>query len=64
MSTTVKELINYLNGIKDKDQPVIYQYYLAEHFEVDEKKFATAVEDLDDESLWDEAYDTLKDYLA
>jgi hypothetical protein len=63
MATTVKELIKYLQTVENQDQPVIYQYYLAEHFEVSDKKFSKAVDDLDDESLWDEAYQTLKDYL-
>lgn len=63
MATTVKELIEYLKDIENQNQPVIYQYYLAEHFEVSDKKFKKAVEDLDHESLWSEAYETLKDYL-
>jgi hypothetical protein len=63
MATTVKELIKYLSTIENQEQPVIYQYYLAEHFEVSDKKFGKAVNDLDHESLWDEAYETLNDYL-
>lgn len=31
--TTVRELIEQLEEIENKDQPVIWQYYLAEHFE-------------------------------
>lgn len=70
MATTVQELINYLNDIEDKDQAVIYQYYLAEHFDFYDgtptptaEQFNKAVEDLDCETLWDEAHDTLSDYL-
>jgi hypothetical protein len=61
--TTVQELINYLNDIKDKNQPVIYQYYLAEHFSAKPKKFEKAVENLDCEELWDDAYNTINEYI-
>lgn len=31
---TVQGLINYLNQIEDKNQPVIWQFYLAKHFPI------------------------------
>jgi hypothetical protein len=47
MATTVGELIEYLNQVEDKNQAVIYQYYLAEHFSVDKKTFAKVADDFD-----------------
>ena len=66
---TVRELIEQLQKIEDQDQTVIFQYYLAEHFEFDlggsptAEQFDQAAEDLDDESLWDDAAETINDYL-
>ena len=31
--TTVRELVNQLMKCKDLDEPVLYEYYLREHFE-------------------------------
>jgi hypothetical protein len=64
MATTVQELINYLNDIKDKEQPVIYQYFLAEHFSATPAQFESAVESLDCEELWDDAHDTVREYIT
>ena len=36
--TTVGELIEHLKG-EDLSAPIIYQYYLAEHFEISEEVF-------------------------
>lgn len=36
--TTVKELVNNLMK-EDQDSPIIYQYYLAEHFEASKEVF-------------------------
>lgn len=33
--TTVRELIEHLFKAGDLDQPVLYQYYLAEHFDLE-----------------------------
>jgi hypothetical protein len=67
--TTLKKLIEQLQEIEDKDQTVIFQYYLAEHFELDgeeptAKQFDQAATDLDDSSLWDDSGETLNDYLC
>lgn len=37
--TTVRELIKHLQEIDNPDQAIIYQYYLAEHFEADTEIF-------------------------
>ena len=67
---TVKDLISQLEQIEDKDQSIIFQYFLAEHFEFNDgtpsptaEQFDEAVDDLDDESLWEEAHETVNDYL-
>ena len=44
--TTVGELIEHLKG-EDSNAPIIYQYYLAEHFEVSEEVFAEVARDFD-----------------
>ena len=43
---TVGELIEHLK-VEDLDAPIIYQYYLAEHFEVSEEVFAEVARDFD-----------------
>jgi hypothetical protein len=68
MATTVRDLIDQLKEIKDKDQPVIFQYFLAEHFEFDQvvattEQFEQVAEDLEDNALWDEPAQTINDYL-
>ena len=35
MTTTVRELIEHLFKVEDLDEPVLYQYYLAEHFDLE-----------------------------
>ena len=42
--TTVRELIDNLMAVEDLDSPVIYQYYLGEHFDASDKKFAKVAE--------------------
>ena len=44
--TTVGELIEHLKG-EDLSAPIIYQYYLAEHFEISEEVFAEVARDFD-----------------
>jgi len=34
-TTTVRQLIEHLFKVEDLDEPVLYQYYLAEHFGLD-----------------------------
>jgi hypothetical protein len=68
---TVKDLIQQLNEIEDKEQSIIFQYFLAEHFEFSDlgevrqptaEQFDQVAEDLDHESLWDDARETVNDY--
>jgi hypothetical protein len=66
---TVKQLIEQLQEIKDKDQTIMFQYFLAKHFEFEDlgiptpAQFDRAFEDLDEYSLWDDAAETINDYL-
>jgi hypothetical protein len=69
MATTVQELIGFLNEVEDKSQPIIYTYYLAEHFDLDGEQptleqFTKTADDLNDLSLWDEAGETINDYIC
>jgi hypothetical protein len=66
---TVQNLIDQLNKIDDKEQSIMFQYYLAEHFDLDgetptSEQFDQTADDLDDESLWTEAQETINDYLC
>ena len=60
---TVNELINQLNKIEDKEQTIVFQYWLAEHFEPEptEEQFYEASEALWADSLWQDALDTLRE---
>ena len=44
--TTIGELIEHLKG-EDSNAPIIYQYYLAEHFEVSEEVFGQVAKEFD-----------------
>ena len=44
--TTIGELIEHLKG-EDLEAPIIYQYYLAEHFEISEEVFVEVARDFD-----------------
>lgn len=66
---TVQNLIDQLNKIENKEQSVLFQYFLAEHFEFADgtpsptaEQFDRVAEELDDESLWDDAQQTINDY--
>jgi hypothetical protein len=69
--TTVANLIAQLSEIENKEQPIIFQYFLAEHFEFSDlgevrqptlEQFDQVADALDHESLWDEARETINDY--
>lgn len=54
---TVNELIDNLKRADNLDAPIIYQYYLAEHFNVSEEVFAEVARDFDslvpcEDSYW------------
>ena len=62
--TTIKDLIGYLSD-QDPSEPVIYQYYLAEHFDIDTETFSRAAEAL--ESLipcLDNSYQAINDQIS
>ncbi len=66
---TVRQLIKQLQEIKDKDQAVIYQYYLAEHFWMDDEQptaaeFETVAQRAEMEFIWDRAAAEINDILA
>jgi hypothetical protein len=71
---TVANLIAQLSEIEDKEQPIAFQYYLAEHFEFEDlgspttEQFAKAVEQVnygDEYSAVAEALnDTLFDLMS
>ena len=58
MATTVKQLIGYLNDIKDQDQVIFYQYLLAEHTSYHQHEFDKLVEEAEESSA-----DNLTNYL-
>lgn len=47
--TTVRQLIEHLFKVEDLDEPILYQYYLAEHFELesDSDVWSRVVKELD-----------------
>lgn len=63
---TVQTLIDQLQEIEDKDQPIIFQYYIAEHFidpmtqdNMEPKRFekvADEVEDNRSQYIWDDVF--------
>ena len=61
---TIKNLIEQLSEIEDKEQSVMFQYFLAEHFSTTQEKFDDAVEALDCAELWDDAHDTVREYIS
>lgn len=65
MAATVKELIKQLEEIEDKNQSVIFQYYLAEDFDVSDEDFDQAADlDYHYDELWSEAYQSLKEFFT
>ena len=61
--TTVGELIEHLKG-EDSNAPIIYQYYLAEHFEVSEEVFAKVAEDFDSLIPCSDSYEVINAVVA
>ena len=67
---TVKDLIEQLSEIADKDQPIIFQYWLADDFEYHDEtptptqeQFAEVSERLHPDFLWAEAREVVNDEL-
>lgn len=68
---TVKSLIEQLQEIEDKDQPIIFQYYIAEHF-IDPKtddnmepdRFAKVAEEIEDKDyFWDDVFEEIAEVV-
>ena len=62
---TIRQLISSLMNEQDLDQPVIYQYYLAEHFDTDIETFGKVAETFNSliPNLTD-AYETVSSTVA
>lgn len=46
--TTVRELIKHLSEVENQDEPVLYQFYLSEHFwhyRIDSEVWASVVKE-------------------
>lgn len=71
--TTIKELIEQLQEIENKDQAVIFQYFIAEHL-IDQRTddnmepdvFAKVAEKVaeTEEYLWDQVYEDIGNVAA
>ena len=70
--TTVKQLIKQLEEIEDKEQAVIWQFYIAEHFEFNLdngnvsptlEEFEKVAEKTDSWTLWEETAQDINDLL-
>ena len=53
MATTIRELIEQLKDEGNLDQPIFYQYLLAEHTSLSRKKFEQALDNLPS-GVWDD----------
>ncbi len=61
---TIGDLIKYLSN-QDPSQAIIYQYYLADHFDTDIETFARAAKALDSSiPCLDNAYQAINDQIA
>lgn len=62
---TIRQLISSLMSEQDLDQPVIYQYYVAEHFDTDIESFEKVAEIFDSliPNLTD-SYETISSTVA
>lgn len=64
MATTVKDLIEQLNTIKEKDQPIVFQYLLCEHTDFSIDDFESKAETLDYTDFADEMSIKMNEWLA
>lgn len=63
--TTVRGLIENLMREEDLDSPVIYQYYIGEHFDVSDKTFGEVAKTFDSViPCLTDAYDTISQAVA
>ena len=70
--TTVQQLIEQLEQIEDKNQPIIWQYYTAEHFCFDldgpqtmatKEEFARVAEKMDSFTIWEDTAQEVNDLV-
>jgi hypothetical protein len=66
---TIKQLIKQLQEIEDKDQTIIYQYFLADHFDLDgesptARQFDQVAREMDPFAIWDDPANTLNDEIC
>ena len=70
--TTVKQLIKQLEEIEDKEQAVIWQFYIAEHFEFNLdtgnvsptlEEFEKVAKKTDSWTLWEDTAQDINDLL-
>ncbi len=61
---TVKDLIEQLNTIREKDQPIVFQYLLAEHTDLSIDEFEQRAEALDYTDFADEMSIKMNDWLS
>ena len=71
---TVKSLIAQLQEIENKEQPIIFQYYIAEHFidpNTDDnleperfEKIADEVEDNRSQYIWDDVFQEIAELVS
>jgi hypothetical protein len=59
--TTIGELIESLKEQENLDAPVIYQYYLAEHFDTSEEVFSKVASEFESLIPCSDAYGTISD---
>ena len=61
---TVSDLIEQLNTVEDKTQPVVFQYLLAEHTDYTKKEFANRAVGLEYTGFADVMSETIKEWLG
>jgi hypothetical protein len=59
--TTVGRLIEYLKEQENLDAPVIYQYYLAEHFDTSEEVFTEVAREFESLIPCSDAYESISE---
>lgn len=61
---TVKDLIKQLEEIENKEQPILFQYYIAEHFidpntddNLEPDVFEKVLDEIDTDYIWDDVFE-------
>lgn len=61
---TVRDLIEHLNTIPDKEQPIVFQYLLCEHTNLSIDEFESRAEALDYTDFADEMSIRMNEWLS